>query len=289
MEPLKTEKKIYAFDRSAAITFAHKRDIGKKNEHTLHLNDHVEIYIFIRGDAHYLVEDRYFVLQEGDVLVISPYSPHVPIIKSECEYERFYLLFPTDALSQYLASPIQALLHAAAGQTMIRLPDNEKQAAISLLYRMSELSQKNASVHAELLLHSLAVEFVCLLNMNVSGREVLADEAVRGVPPLVRNVLEYIQIHAAELTGIAPIAEAFYVSKQHLASIFKKHVGVTVNEYLLTKKISNAKQMLEQGHSVTFTCFECGFNDCSYFIKMFKRMVGMTPNKYLRQNGKGIT
>lgn len=287
MEPLKIEKKIHALDRCGAITFAHKSDIGRKNEHTLHLNDHVEIYIFIKGDVHYLVEDRYFVLQEGDVLVISPYSPHVPIIKNECDYERFYLLFPTDALSEYPAAPMQALLHAAARQTLIRLPDSEKQTAISLLYRMSELSQRSFSAHAELLLHALAVEFVCLLNMNVSGEESFADEATRGVPPLVRHVLEYIQAHAAEITGIAPIAEAFYVSKQHLATIFKKHVGVTVNEYLLTKKISNAKQLLEQGRSVTFTCFECGFNDCSYFIKVFKRMVGMTPNKYLRQNGKG--
>ena len=165
------EKKIHAIG-SGAIVFCHKHDIGRNGEHKLHLNDHLEIYIFVKGDTHYLVGDQYYILEPGDILVISPYSPHVPILKSECEYERFYLLFPTDALSDYAARPLQSLLQAAHHQqALIRLPKQERTQAMNLLYRMSELSLSSSStaIHTELLLHSLAVQFLCIPHILVFG------------------------------------------------------------------------------------------------------------------------
>ena len=41
-----------------------------------------------------------------------------------------------------------------------------------------------------------------------------------------------------------------------------------------------AKQLLEEGYSVADTCHELGYTDCSYFIRVFKRHMGMTPLKY---------
>ena len=38
--------------------------------------------------------------------------------------------------------------------------------------------------------------------------------------------------------------------------------------------------MLDEGADVTSVCYDCGFNDCSYFIKVFKSYVGMTPFRY---------
>ena len=44
-----------------------------------------------------------------------------------------------------------------------------------------------------------------------------------------------------------------------------------------------AKRILEQGASVTEACYESGFNDCSYFIKCFRKSVGFTPYQYRKQ------
>lgn len=278
------ERNIHAIDQKNAITFAHKKNICKENQHKFHLNDHVEIYIYLSGNTHYVIEDQYYVPEKGDILVIPPYSVHAPILKGESVYERFYLLFPLNSLSDYISKPLSHLISIDKTNSLLRLPQKEKQRAMDILYRMSDLAESDVSEITDLLLHALALEFLCIVNIN-QNKEKIKSENVPSVPSLVRNVLEYISGNCTELNGIAGIAQKFYVSEQHLATVFKKHVGVTVNSYLQAKKISLAKKMLEDGHSVTYTCYECGFNDCSYFIKVFKKIVGVTPQKYVKSSG----
>ena len=51
-------------------------------------------------------------------------------------------------------------------------------------------------------------------------------------------------------------------------------------DWIQAKKIALAKDLLDKGADVTEACYECGFNDCSYFIRVFKKYVGMTPLTY---------
>ena len=135
--------KINALKSAEGITFAHKKDVGVPNGHRLHLSDHVEIYVFIKGEASYVVDGQYFLLEEGDVLVIPPRCVHVPVITKECEYERFFMLFPLSSLSAYSSEPIKKLLEMQS--VRIRLPEEKRKEALSLLYKMSKLAQKPLS------------------------------------------------------------------------------------------------------------------------------------------------
>jgi AraC-like DNA-binding protein len=70
-----------------------------------------------------------------------------------------------------------------------------------------------------------------------------------------------------------------------LSAVFRKHIGVPLVSYLQARKIALAKQLLEEGRSVTYACYESGFSDCSYFIMRFHKKFGMTPYKYQRSLG----
>ena len=131
-------------------------------------------------------------------------------------------------------------------------------------------------------MHAEVLTFLCAVSGNLQTDEKSDVSEIR-IPSLVKNALEYISGSYGEITGIAPIAKRFFVSEQYLATVFKKHVGVTVGEYLQTKKISAAKELLKEGASVAFTCYECGFSDCSYFIKVFSKTVGETPHRYAKR------
>ena len=56
-------------------------------------------------------------------------------------------------------------------------------------------------------------------------------------------------------------------------------MGVPLVTYLQTRKIVLAKQMLEEGRSVTYACYESGFSDCSYFIMRFRKKFDITPER----------
>ena len=287
MEKFEIKRNIHAFSSREAVTFAHNRGIGRFGDHTLHLNDCVEIYVFIEGDVHYVIEDEYFVLEKGDILVIPPRAIHVPVIKSECEYERFYLLFPRESLSDYLGSPLDSLINKKKGPGLRLSLDGERRSeALSILYRMSEICKNESNEWDSLMLHALALEFLCILRA-CEDKGAVADASLhpsRPLPELIKNILTYISTCAPDISGAADIAEKFHISAPYLSSVFKQYVGVTVNSYLRAKKIAVAKELLREGQSVSYACYASGFSDSSYFIKVFKACTGVTPKKYKEEN-----
>ena len=72
-----------------------------------------------------------------------------------------------------------------------------------------------------------------------------------------------------------------YLSPSYLSRIFKKETGYTINEYLIQVRIEKAKRLLHRKDlRVTDVADAVGFDDQSYFTKVFRRMVGTTPLKY---------
>ena len=89
----------------------------------------------------------------------------------------------------------------------------------------------------------------------------------------------------AKLRGMAGIsqeqlAEHFYLSESYICRIFKAATSTTINKYIVAQRISLAKSLLTEGHSVAETCDKCGFRDYSNFLKTFTKVVGISPKKY---------
>lgn len=70
-------------------------------------------------------------------------------------------------------------------------------------------------------------------------------------------------------------------SRSHISHLFKREVGCSVKEYCNRIRLARVKRMLKTtDFSVTHIAFECGFNDVSYLIKLFKMKYGISPLKY---------
>jgi len=283
MEHFNRTFKIDAQRDISPITFSHARTLINTNGHQLHLNDHTEIYIFISGDAHYIIEDGSFTLKKGDVLIIPPNKIHVLRPNSRCEYERFYLLLPNNCLDGYVNDPLSSLLKKAEkGGYRITTSEQIREKALNILYSISMLN-KNGKQPDMLLAHTLVIQFLLVLHSSVVEERAEKTVAVSG---LLRDILIYIGKNASQIVSASDIANHFHISSPYLSTLFKKNLGVTVSSYLRTKKIAIAKLLLEEGGSVAYACYESGFSDSSYFIKIFKSQTGITPYKYKEQKLK---
>ncbi len=273
------------FNSNASIRFAHKKTAIQPQEFSLHLNDCVEFYIYISGDADYIVGDDRMHLTPGDVLAISPYEIHTPVFTKPCSYERFYMLFPLSAFLNYGFDPLLPFLHKSL-HPKVPLAANEKEQVLKLLYELSTLSEQEKNEASTLRSAGLILEFIGILSNAILKETRPGPENSSGVPPLVRDILTYISLNVETVDTVRELAKQFYISPPYLSSIFKKYVGINVNTYIRIKKIATAKKLLDQGFSVTDTCYRCGFSDCSYFIKTFKSYVGSTPFQY---KNKGLS
>jgi AraC-like DNA-binding protein len=74
-----------------------------------------------------------------------------------------------------------------------------------------------------------------------------------------------------------------FVSKFHLIRLFKKYYGITPRQYLMDKRIENAKMHLKCGKSVTETCYAVGFKSLGSFSILFKTRTGKSPASFQKE------
>ncbi len=103
----------------------------------------------------------------------------------------------------------------------------------------------------------------------------------------VYKVIEYIKSNYRRHMSLEDIAASTYLSKTYLSSLFKKETGYSISEYINIVRIERSKSLLmEENMSIIEIANLCGFEDQSYFTKVFKHIVGITPKKYRENRGK---
>lgn len=94
------------------------------------------------------------------------------------------------------------------------------------------------------------------------------------------KAIQYINAHYFEEIDLEKLAQQVFVSTYYLSHLFRREMGVTFSDYLTKVRVSRAKELLMEGRSVEDVCGRVGYNDSNYFIKIFKKYVGITPSKY---------
>ena len=82
--------------------------------------------------------------------------------------------------------------------------------------------------------------------------------------------------------NVNKIASNLNVSVSHLSRDFKENMKISLHEYILREKIKRACFILKQNHRLTVKEIAQNMDccSCSYFIKVFKKYVGITPAKF---------
>lgn len=97
----------------------------------------------------------------------------------------------------------------------------------------------------------------------------------------IRKALRFMADHYSEHLELAQVAEYVDLSPSYLSSLFHQIVGVSFREQLCRIRVNESKSLLLSGeYSLADIAFAVGFPDQSYYCKVFKRIVGITPGKY---------
>lgn len=98
------------------------------------------------------------------------------------------------------------------------------------------------------------------------------------------QVKNYLDESYGKNISLDELSSLFFISKFHLSREFKRIYGITIGNYLLNKRLSAAKKQLRfTDDPVDSISNSCGFADAGYFIKVFKKAEGMTPNQYRKK------
>ena len=76
---------------------------------------------------------------------------------------------------------------------------------------------------------------------------------------------------------IQDVADHMFLNKYYLCHLFKNNLGITLNEYIIRKKIFKAKSLMEEGQTATAACYAVGFQTYTSFYTNYKRILGCSP------------
>ena len=93
----------------------------------------------------------------------------------------------------------------------------------------------------------------------------------------VQKVVDHILSSYMFKVCVDTLAAEMGINSCYLSRKFTQKMGCSIRQYLLTVRISNAKNYLNQGYSVKETALLCGFQDTANFSKLFKKETGLSP------------
>ncbi|MBO4821454.1 MAG: helix-turn-helix domain-containing protein [Prevotella sp.] len=100
----------------------------------------------------------------------------------------------------------------------------------------------------------------------------------------MKRVLEHIHAHISDSIDVEELAGVANVTKPYFIKLFKREFGSSPIQYVNHKKVERAQLLLyTTDMAVKEVAFMLGFNDQNYFIRMFHKVTGVTPQEYRRK------
>ncbi|MFP4697825.1 MAG: AraC family transcriptional regulator [Eubacteriales bacterium] len=234
-----------------------------------HLASYLLIYV-LSGKGTLKYQNKTYSIKKGNLIWIDCMLPHYYDSFSKEPLEILWVHFNGSTTKGYyeqfsrLSPPINTPSEGSKIKKMLK--------------EMLKLHQNN----------SMQKELLCSNYLLTCMVEILTDlgpsRETQSYPELIRDVNRYIDNHFNEKITLDFLAQKFGVSKYYLIRLFKKYTDFSPIDYLITRRITYAKELLRfTNMSVTEISNAVGIENISHFIKLFKEREELTPLSYKKK------
>ena len=230
-------------------------------------HDNIELQLCTKGEGTVLLDGERYEIHHGDIAVIDSNVVHYTTTDTHLVYT--CLIVSTEWCRQ-MNIPYDTL-HFSPIIKSTHIADLIKK----LAYVVSDENDSLRVAKSNGILIEIMIE---LTEKYSSERKAHTSENKRF--DAVKNAVTFLRNNYSRKLALSEIAEAVYVDKYTLCKEFKHYTGHTVVEYLHICRCSAAKEFLSEGRTVSETAILCGFDNLSFFTKVFKRYTGEMPSKF---------
>lgn len=254
-----------------------------------HWHAECEIALVAEGSCTYQIDLHPYRVSAGDMILIPPQVLHGVSSEEYSHLATDSFVFHMDMLDALHSDVCTAYLRPFA-QRSVRFPVVLPASAPytpGLRRIFDELLQaaRTRPPAYELEIKSLLYRLFFTLYQRVPYERRTPDH--EEIADKLKQVIQYIQSHYQQPISVLELASLCGFSEYHFMRFFKKHMSMTCIEYLNRYRLDMAShQLASTAMSVTGIALENGFNNISYFNRVFKKQFGMTPKEFRRLTGR---
>jgi len=233
---------------------------------------HYSISFVINGTGTLYVGKKKYKIKKGDIFMLpkETKAKYYPEKKSPWEY--FWFNFDGNKSEKYLN-----LIGFEKDNYVIQVSDFS-----DIIYQCENLIKKrfkddNVSYYEVLsVFYNIIDSFIKKQNNSLSNNNI------------VESIIKYIKLHYSRPSlTIEEICKNFNISHSYLCKLFKNKSELTAKGNIIKVRLEEAqKLLLNTNLSIKQIAYSVGFADETYFMKMFKKSIGITPSSYRNKINK---
>lgn len=235
----------------------------------LHWHEHMELLYFLSDGDKVFCGDAVYTLRAGDVLVVNPNALHATYAG------RFYCM----RLSPAFFADIRF-------EGVLITPHIAKDDVITECFTAIARAKEENRLGSDMRIKAEAYRLLSHLVENYRT-ESLSDGRMiseKNKASRVGDIVRYMTDHCHERITTATLAEHFHIDEHYLCRLFKSQMGKPPMQYLNEYRVEKACALLENtAYSVTDAALAVGFDDASYFARVFKKQTGVSPRNYRKK------
>lgn len=249
-----------------------------------HWHREMEIIVIHKGEGIVTLNLEAIEVNAGDIIFVLPGQLHSIHQKdqSSMEYENIFFkqeLLRTGSddichknfLEPLYSGRIDFPLHITTDY--VHYPE-----LISCISQLDLYSSKRPYGYQLALKSTLLQLFFLLVNHHPLKKR--ATKRTHSLEKL-KIVLSYIEEHYNQTISIASVAKSCHYSESYFMKFFKNCMGISFCQYVNDYRLQIAAQLLKESEDTILSIStSCGFENLSYFNRMFKRKYGISPGKY---------
>lgn len=276
----------YAFP--LAVNY-HSLSDFEENQYPYHWHPEIEFDIILSGSMRCHAHGHKYTLSAGDALFCNSNCLHSGYLVSEedCRYialtffPRFIYGFSNSCLETKYVTPI--LNNPKLQALPLRSDVDWQQKILEILPEVCKLYDEKKDSY-ELRIHNLLCEVWLLIYENTYSEVSYPAASGSSQATRLERILAHIHGHYNEQISLNTISELAGLSTSECCRFFKKHMHMSIFDYLQEHRIKCSLSLLaDEERNITETASAVGFSSSSYFTQVFKKYMGITPSEYKRE------
>lgn len=252
----------------------------------MHSHDDFEWMCLLGNYSYIKIENDIHRLLPGDFCLLPPRVMHAEMATQGSQpYQALWFTYHAAAVYAQLFSYVPGGRDRTLAHCWAPAPQG-----IGTLLLMLQAELKNEQHYAAAVRRSLVSTLTHLamralepaLASSTAAEKMAAASEAHAIPGFVsRRVLDYLNRHYAENISLEDVARAVHMSRNYLASMFKRETGKTIVETLTEIRVEQAKILLIEGDlSVQAVAHAVGYSTAEHFCRVFSRYEKLPPSRY---------